>query len=103
LRGIEEEPFTSQSLSREPKTRDQFRNLVSLVGYPLRKTLGENGRGLSMEGSTKSPPGIKISMEENSNLHGGDLGTKSHSWVRKNQREKLFRREKVTSSFIDRS
>jgi hypothetical protein len=61
LRGIEEEPSISQSVSREPKARDRFRNSVSLVGYPRRKMLGEDGRGLTKEGSTKSPLGIEIS------------------------------------------
>jgi hypothetical protein len=89
LRGVEEEPSTSQSLSRELKARDQFRDSVSPVGYPRRKTLGEGGRGLTKERSTKSPLGIKISIE-NSNCHGGDLGAESHSWERKNQSVELF-------------
>jgi hypothetical protein len=82
LRGVEEEPSTMQSLSREPKTRDRFRSSVSSVGYSRRKSLEEDGRGLTKEGSTKFPYGIKISTENNSNLHGGDLGTECSSWER---------------------
>jgi hypothetical protein len=32
--------------------------------------LGEDGRGLTKEGSTKSPLGIEFSTEGNSNHHG---------------------------------
>jgi hypothetical protein len=65
--------------------------------------LGENGRGLTKEESTKSSLGIMISMEENSNCHGGGLGTKSSSWEREKQSGELFWRERVTDSFEDRS
>jgi hypothetical protein len=59
--------------------------------------LGEDGRGLTKEESTKSPLGIEISMEDNSNRHGGGLGIKSSSWEREREKqsEKLFWREKV--------
>jgi hypothetical protein len=44
-----------QSLTREPRARDQFRSSVSPVGYLRRKNLREDGRGLTKEGSTKIP------------------------------------------------
>jgi hypothetical protein len=105
LRGIEEEASTSQSLSRDPKARDRFRDSVSPVGYPRRKTLGEDGRGLSKEGSTKSPREIEISTKENSNHHEEDLGTECSSWEReRNQVWNCSRERKswVTGVFIDR-
>jgi hypothetical protein len=49
--------------------------------------LGEDGRGLTKEESTKSPLGIEISMEDNSNRHGGGLGIKSSSWERERETE----------------
>jgi hypothetical protein len=61
------------SLSRELRTREWFRSSVSLVGHPRRKNLREDGRGLTKEGSTKSPLGIEFSTKGNSNSHGGDL------------------------------
>jgi hypothetical protein len=64
LRRIEREPSTMQSISREPRTPDQFGGSISSIGQPWRKNLGEDGRELTKEGSTKSPLEIEISREE---------------------------------------
>jgi hypothetical protein len=69
--------------------------------------LGEDGRGLTKEESTKSPLGIEISMEDNSNRHGGGLGIKSSSWERERERNRVKnysgeRRSWATGGFIDR-
>jgi hypothetical protein len=71
--------------------------LVSPVGQPQRKDLGEDWRGLAKEGSTKSPLEIEISMKEQLKLPWRT------PWNREffvGEREKLsvglFWREKIT-------
>jgi hypothetical protein len=66
-----------------------------LIGHPRRKSLGEDGRGLTKEESTKSPLGTNISTEENSNHHGGAIGTELSSWEKEIRRGELFWREKA--------
>jgi hypothetical protein len=61
--------------------------------------IGEDGRGLTKEESTKSPLGIKISTVENSNCHGSGIGTESSSWEKEIRSKELFWRERVTGQF----
>jgi hypothetical protein len=70
---MEEKLSTHQSLSRESRALDRLGSSVSPVGQPRRKNLGEDGRWLTKEGSTKSSLGIEFFMEGNSIHHGETL------------------------------
>jgi hypothetical protein len=84
LRGIEEEPSISQSVSTKEN---------AWRGWERAYQGGEH----------QIPTWNRDFPEENSNRHGKGLGTKCSSWEREKQSEKLLRREKVTGCFIDRT
>jgi hypothetical protein len=79
--------------------KDRFRDSVSLVDHPRRKSHGGNGRSLTTDECTKSPLGTKISTKENSNHHGGAFGTELRSWEKVIKSGEPFWRENVTGQF----
>jgi hypothetical protein len=97
LKGIDEGDFHTPIPIKRTRILDRFTESVSLREHKRGRLVGERGETLTTEGNIKSPLGIKISTEENSNRHGEDLRIECNLWRRSLRMGKLFRRESYES------
>jgi hypothetical protein len=95
---LSEGDFHTPISIKRTRILDWFAKSVSPREHKRGRSIRERGKTLTTEGNTKSPLGIKMSTEENSNHHGEDLGTECNSWRNLRIGEHI-RGEKVSGRF----